>query len=199
MRIKDILINGNEGGLDHTSLSPLQKITLRFVVIGLIFYGVAAIEGMLMRGQEIKPLPFIDDSHFFAIMTAHPIVGIFGSTYLIVFGAFLFLVPYLMKKPIFSVKLANFTWIIMTIGTVLVWLSGFIYHYAPLYTVYWPLPVDFNQFSVAGATMFVVGLAFIMIGTLAFIVNIYGTVFYTPKGQKKQPIKPLLMSAFGID
>ena len=199
MSIKDILINGNNGGLDHEGLSPLQKITLRFVVVGLIFYGVAAIEGMLMRGQEITPLPFIDDSHFFAIMTVHPIVGIFGSTYLLVFGAFLFLVPYLMKKPIFSIGLANFTWVIMSVGTVLVWLSGFVYHYAPLYTIYWPLPADFTQFSVVGAVMFVVGIAFIMIGTLAFIVNIYGTVFYTPKGQKKQPIKPLLMSAFGID
>ncbi|HHG73543.1 MAG TPA: cbb3-type cytochrome c oxidase subunit I, partial [Persephonella sp.] len=124
MSIKDILINGNNGGLDHEGLSPLQKITLRFVVVGLIFYGVAAIEGMLMRGQEITPLPFIDDSHFFAIMTVHPIVGIFGSTYLLVFGAFLFLVPYLMKKPIFSIGLANFTWVIMSVGTVLVWLSG---------------------------------------------------------------------------
>ncbi|NPA17138.1 cbb3-type cytochrome c oxidase subunit I [Persephonella sp.] len=199
MGIKELLINGHQGGLDHTGLSPLQKVTLRFVVIGLIFYGVAAIEGMIMRGHEITPLPLMTDEHFFAIMTAHPIVGIFGSTYLLVFGAFTFLVPYLMKKPLFSIKLANFTWGIMTAGTVLVWLSGFIFHYAPLYTIYWPLPVDFQQFSVAGATMFVIGIAFIMIGTLGFIFNTYATVFYTPKGQKKQPIKPLLMSAFGID
>ncbi|WP_457640260.1 cbb3-type cytochrome c oxidase subunit I [Persephonella sp.] len=199
MSIKELLINGHEGGLDHTGLSPLQKVTLRFVVVGLIFYGVAAIEGMIMRAHEIKPIPMLSDEHFFAIMTAHPIVGIFGSTYLLVFGAFTFLVPYLMKKPLFSIKIANFTWLIMAIGTVLVWLSGFIFHYAPLYTIYWPLPVDFQQFSVAGAIMFVLGVAFIMIGTLAFIFNTYATVFYTPKGQKKQPIKPLLMSAFGID
>ncbi len=199
MNIKELLINGNNGGLDHSGLSPLQKVTLRFVVIGLIFYGVAAIEGMIMRVHEIKPVPLLSDEHFFAIMTAHPIVGIFGSTYLIVFGAFTFLVPYLMKKPVFSIKIANFTWGIMTLGTVLVWLSGFIYHYAPLYTIYWPLPVDFSQFHIAGGIIFVIGVALIMIGTLAFIVNTYATVFYTPKGQKKQPIKPLLMSAFGID
>ncbi|ACO03049.1 MAG TPA: cbb3-type cytochrome c oxidase subunit I [Persephonella sp.] len=199
MSIKDILLKGYSGGLNHEGLSPLQKVTLRFVVIGLLFYGVAAIEGMIMRGYAVKPLPLIDESHYFSIMTAHPIVGIFGSTYLLVFGSFTFLVPYLMKKPIFSIKLANFTWLIMTVGTVLVWLSGFIYHYAPLYTIYWPLPVDFTQFSVAGGFMFVLGVAFIMIGTLAFIFNTYATVFHTPKGQKKQPVKPLLMSAFGID
>ena len=199
MSIKELLLQGNEGGLDTSSLTPIQKITLRTVIVGLLFYGLAALEGMIMRAHEVKPLPMIDESHFFAIMTVHPIVGIFGSTYLIVFGAFTFLVPYLMKKPLFSVKLANWTWITIATGTILAWLAGFIYHYAPLYTIYWPLPVDFSQFKIAGGFMFVLGVALIMIGTLMFIFNIYATVFYTPKGQKKQPIKPLLMSAFGID
>ena len=199
MSIKELLINGNEGGLDTKSLTPIQKITLRTVIVGLLFYGLAALEGMIMRAHEVKPLPMIDEGHFFAIMTVHPIVGIFGSTYLIVFGAFTFLVPYLMKKPLFSVKLANYTWMTVAGGTLLAWLAGFIFHYAPLYTIYWPLPVDFSQFKVVGAFMFVLGVALIMIGTLMFIFNIYATVFYTPKGAKKQPLKPLLMSAFGID
>ncbi|WP_200762913.1 cbb3-type cytochrome c oxidase subunit I [Nitrosophilus alvini] len=199
MSLIKAIINGNEGGLKYDGLTPLQKVTLRTVIVGLLFYGLATIEGMMMRAQQIKPLPMIDDSHFFSIMTVHPIIGIFGSTYLIVFGAFIFLVPYLMKKPLFSIKLANWTWISIAVGAILSWLAGFVYHYAPLYTIYWPLPVDFSQFRPIGGFMFIMGIALIMIGTLMFIFNVYATVFHTPKGQKKQPIKPLLMSAFGID
>ena len=87
----------------------MQKLTLRFVVVGLIYFGFVVIEGMLMRLYEVKPLPFITEPQFFAILTAHPLVGIFGSTYSIVFGAFLFLVPFLMKKPLWSIKLGNWT------------------------------------------------------------------------------------------
>ena len=94
------LINGEEGLFKSDTLTQMQKQTLRFVVVGLIYFGFVIIEGMLMRLYEVKPLPFISESQFFAILTAHPLVGIFGSTYLIVCGAFLFLVPFLMKKPL---------------------------------------------------------------------------------------------------
>ncbi len=110
MSFINTLINGHEGGLKHEGMTPMQKIALRFVVLGVLYYGLATIEGMMMRVVEITPLPLIDDAHFFAIMTVHPMVGIFGSTYMIVFGAFLFLVPFLMKKPIFSLKMANASW-----------------------------------------------------------------------------------------
>ena len=110
------LINGEEGLFRSETLTPMQKMTLRFVVVGLIYFGFAVIEGMLMRLYEVKPLPFITESQFFAILTAHPLVGIFGSTYSIVFGAFLFLVPYLMKKPLWSIKLGNWTLILIAVG-----------------------------------------------------------------------------------
>jgi hypothetical protein len=58
----------------------MQKITLRFVVIGLIYYGFAVIEGMIMRIYEVKPFAGIEPKQVLAIMTAHPPVGIFGST-----------------------------------------------------------------------------------------------------------------------
>jgi len=111
------LINGHEGGLKHEGMTPMQKIAMRFVVVGLLYYGLAALEGMIMRLYEIKPLPFIDETHFFSIMTVHPMVGIFGSSYMIVFGAFLFLTPFLMKKPIYSLKMANYSWIFIGGGT----------------------------------------------------------------------------------
>lgn len=193
------LINGNEGGLKADTLTPTQKVTLRAVIMGILYYGLSALEGMLMRAHAITPLPIFNDSHYFSVMTVHPIVGIFGSTYLVVFGAFTFLVPYLMKKPLYSVKLANFTWMIIAIGVLMSWLGGFLFHYSPLYTLYWPLPVDFEQFNAIGGLVFIVGIALIMIGTLGFIYNIFATVFYTEEGHEKRPLKPLIISGLGID
>ncbi len=192
------LIEGHEGGLKTETMTPMQKIAMRFVVIGLLYYGLAALEGMIMRVYEVKPLPFIDESHFFSIMTVHPMVGIFGSSYMIVFGAFLFLTPYLMNKPIYSLKLANLSWITIAGGTLIMWTAGFLFSYAPLYTLYWPLPADMSQFRAIGGIVYIVGVVGIMIGTFAYTYNIFKTIVYTPKGWEKQPSMALMKSALGI-
>jgi cytochrome c oxidase subunit 1 len=192
------LMNGEQGLFKPESLTRMQKNTLRFVVIGLLYYGFAVIEGMIMRIYEVQPIPGVEPKQFFAIMTAHPLVGIFGSTYSIVFGAFLFLVPYLMKKPLWSIRLASWTCVLLGVGTIVMWSAGFISHYAPLYTLYWPLPADFKQFSVWGGTFFIVGIALIMLGTIFFVINIFKTIVYTPAGWQKQPAGALLGSALGV-
>ncbi len=192
------LIKGEQGLFKSNSLTSMQKITLRFVVVGLLFYGFAVIEGMIMRIYEVQPIPGINTDQFFAILTAHPLVGIFGSTYSIVFGAFLFLVPFLMKKPLWSIKLANWTFLLITFGTLTFWGAGFISHYAPLYTLYWPLPADFSQFSPLGGAIFIIGIALVMVGAVFFVINIFKTIAYTPEGWEKQPSKALLASAIGL-
>ncbi len=194
------LINGTN--FDHKSLNALQKVTLRAVVMSFLFFGLVAIEGMIMRlVQAHAPIPnqFYHSEHYFSIMTVHPIVGIFGSTYQLVFAAFMFLVPFLTKKPLYSVKLANYVWLLITIGTALAWLSAFFTHYAPLYTLYWPLPADTEQFNIIGGIVFIIGVALIMIGTLGFIYNIYATIFARVGVHKDKTTKELLISGFGID
>ncbi len=202
MGIMKNLINGTD--FDHTQLNALQKVTLRAVVMSFLFYGLVAAEGMIMRLVQTgpsSPLPemFSKPDHYFSIMTVHPIVGIFGSTYQLVFAAFMFLVPYLTKKPLYSVKLANYVWLLITIGTALAWLAAFFTHYAPLYTLYWPLPADTQQFSTIGGIVFIVGIALIMLGTLGFIYNIYATIFARVGIHKNKTTKELLISGFGID
>ncbi|MDD4504902.1 MAG: cbb3-type cytochrome c oxidase subunit I [Sulfurospirillaceae bacterium] len=196
------LVHGADNQFDHKSLNALQKVTLRAVVVAFLFYGLAAIEGMIMRMAAITPsIPPVNGSvdHYFAIMTVHPIVGIFGSTYQLVFGAFLFLIPFLTKKPLYSIKLANAVWILITVGTITSWLASFIYNYAPLYTLYWPLPADTTQFKAIGGVMFIVGVALIMVGTLGFIYDVYATVFSKVGVHKDKTTKELLISGFGID
>ncbi len=191
-------MNGEEGHFKSATLTPMQKLTLRFVVVGLIYFGFVVIEGMIMRLYQVTPLSYITEPQYFAILTAHPLVGIFGSTYSIVCGAFLFLVPFLMKKPLWSIKLGNWTFVLIAAGTFIFWFAGFVSHYSPLYTLYWPLPADFSQFSVWGGTFFIVGIAIVMVGTAFFIINIFKTITYTPEGWDKQPAGALLKSALGI-
>ena len=197
MSFKDTFLVGEQGLFKPESLTPMQKLLLKFVVVGLIYYGFAVIEGMIMRIYQIEPIAAIADYQYFAILTAHPLVGIFGSTYSIVFGAFLFVVPFMMKKPLWSYKLGCWTFWLITIGTLTFWLSGFISHYAPLYTLYWPLPVDFTQFSVGGGIFFIMGIALVMLGAVFFVINIFMTIGYTPDGWEKQPSGALMASALG--
>ncbi|MFH0989378.1 MAG: cbb3-type cytochrome c oxidase subunit I [bacterium] len=192
------LKNGEQGLFRSDALTPMQKLTLRFVVIGLVYYGLVVIEGMIMRVHLVTPVPTVGTSQYFAIMTAHPLVGIFGSTYSIVFGAFLFLVPFLMKKPLWSIRLAQWTWIFIALGTFVFWGAGFLSHYAPLYTLYWPLPADFTQFSALGGAVFILGIALVMVGTFSFVINVFKTITYTPAGWQKQPGGAMLSSALGI-
>jgi cytochrome c oxidase subunit I len=109
MSFAPTLVDGHQRLFKPNTLTPMQKMILRFVVVGLVYCAFAVIEGMIMRLYEITPLPQIQPQQVFGIMTAHPLVGIFGSTYSIVFGAFLILVPFLMKKPLWSIRMANWT------------------------------------------------------------------------------------------
>lgn len=195
MSLATKLVNGNKGKFDAGTLTPMQKLTLRFVLVGLVHYGFAAMEGMLMRIYQVEPIELIDTKQYFGILTAHPLVGIFGSTYLIVFGAFLFLVPFLLKKPLWSFRLATWAWGLITFGVATFWLDGFISHYAPLC---WPLPADFKQFSPVSGAIFIVGIALIMVGTLLFVVNIFATLLYTPAGAPQVDKGATLLDGLGF-
>ena len=192
------LVHGEQESFKPATLTPMQKMILRFVVVGLVYYAFAVIEGMIMRLYQVTPIPMVPAQQYFGILTAHPLVGIFGSTYSIVFGAFLFLVPFLMKKPLWSIPMANWTCGLIAVGTFTFWFAGFLTEYAPLYTLYWPLPADFTQFSVWGGTFFIVGIALVMVGTVFFVINIFKTISYTPQGWDRQPAGALIASALGI-
>ena len=166
MNYKDTLLKGTEGLFKPDGLTPMQKLALRFVVVGILYYGIVVIEGMIMRIYQIEPIPIFDSEHYFSILTAHPLVGIFGSSYSIVFGAFLFLVPYFMKKPLWSIKLGNWTFLLVTAGTFIFWFSDFLSHFAPLYTLYWPLPADFTQFNPSSGAVFFIVISIMMVGAV---------------------------------
>ena len=43
MSFKDTFMNGEQGLFKAASLTPMQKLILRFVVVGLVFFGIAVI------------------------------------------------------------------------------------------------------------------------------------------------------------
>jgi cytochrome c oxidase subunit 1 len=180
--------------LDASRLTPLQRVALRFAVISLLFYGLCIMEGMIMRGHQID-FDLMEADHYFALMGAHPMVGIFGSSFMLVFGAFYFLVPTLMKKSLYSQKLAEINWMTMAAGVLTVWLAGFLFRYGALYTNYWPLPV--TEFKPIALLVFATGNIMIMTGVVIFCYNIFATVFH--RRDTEEPVGPLLMSAVGID
>ncbi len=179
--------------------TSVERITLRYELLALGALAVAGIEGMLLRTQLLN-VPLVSDEHWYAILTAHPLVGIYGWAYLAVLGAFTYLVPKLLNKPLYSPRLATATLWVMVIGLALAWSAGFFLHFGALYTVYWPLPVE--RFPAVSVTMYAVGLALIEIGVLMFVANIAATVIRRPKaerGPRARPTFAVLLAAFGLD
>lgn len=193
----------------------LEKWTLRYAVAGLIWLMVNAFEGALMRAILVDPASIhgletaitvlrpagVDPSTtqtFYSMMTAHPIVGIYGFAYLSVMGAFYFLVPLLLKREIRHRKLIAANFWLQNIGVFLAWGAGFFLMFNSLYTLYWPLPVSFDRVPLVGSLVFAVGAAVIMVNILLFAFNIFSTVAgkASPDGYG---FGDLLRSTLGID
>lgn len=186
----------------------LQVLSLRYAVVAVLFLGLAGIEGMLMRVQLsnislniplLLSIPMTTD-HYYAMLTAHPIIGAYGWAYLAVIAAFYYLVPTLLKKQLYSIRLANCHMWMHVFGLVTVWCSGFFLKFGSLYTVYWPLPVA--RFAPTSVVVFAVGLALVELSVLLFVFNIFTTILRRsgsdslPKGVTTLS---LLMTSFGID
>lgn len=175
-------------------LTPLQKVTLRFVVIALLFYGLATLEGMMMRAA-LANMPLLQPDHFYAVLNAHPIVGIFGYSFMLVMGAFSFLVPTLLKKDLYSVRAAEWTWRLMAAGVLTVWLSSVLFSHSALYTNYWPLPVTASR--PVGLLVYATGMLTVMTAILLFCFNLFATVFH--RRPEDKPFSALLVSSLGLD
>ncbi len=192
----------------------IEKWTLRFAVVALIFLAMTGFEGILMRTQMAAPEALagfertlnavrITDPEptqaelFYGMMTVHPIVGIYGFAYMAVMGAFYFLVPYLLKKEIRHKKLVPITFWLQTGGVLLCWLSGFFGLFNSLYTLYWPLPVSFDRVPLVGTIPFTIGAAVIMVNILLFSFNTFSTVL-SKSNPQSYTIWQFLRAAFGI-
>ena len=197
-----------------TKLGTMEKWTLRFAVVALLFLALSGFEGMLMRTQlyDVDSLhgmeAFLNNLRpgdiepttaelYYAMLTAHPVVGIYGFVYMAVFGAFYFLVPYLINKPVKHPKLVVTNFWLQIIGVMVCWASGFFGLFNAMYTLYWPLPVAFDRVPVLGSIFFMLGAAAIMVNILLFSYNIFKTVL-SKNGEGSYTLGQFLRAAFGI-
>ncbi len=197
-----------------TQLGWTEKWTLRFAVLALLFLALSGFEGMLMRTQlydrdalhgmeaalnTIRPgvaTPSTEELYY-SMLTAHPIVGVYGFIYMAVFGAFYFLVPYLLDKPIRHKKLVVTNFWLQIVGVMICWGAGFFGLFNSLYTLYWPLPVTYDRVPMLGSIFFMVGAAIIMVNILIFAYNIFKTVL-SKSDSRSYSFFQFLRSAFGI-
>jgi cytochrome c oxidase subunit 1 len=195
-------------------LGWMEKWTLRFAVVALLFLALSGFEGMLMRTQQydvdaLRGMESVLDSIrpgtqtpsqaelYYSMMTAHPIVGIYGFVYMAVMGAFYFLVPYLLGKQIRHKKLVWINFFLQPIGVLVCWGAGFFGLFNSLYTLYWPLPVSYDRVPVWGSVFFSVGAAVIMVNILLFAYNLFSTVL-SKSNPQSYSMWQFLRSAFGI-
>jgi len=186
----------------------LQVLSLRYAVVAIVFLALAGIEGMFMRTQlsnisvnvpGVITIPMTPE-HYYAMLTAHPLVGAYGWAYLAVFAAFYFLVPTLTKKPLYSMRLANGHMWMHIVGLLTVWSAGYFLRFGSLYTVYWPLPVV--RFPPVSVVAFAVGLALVELSVLCFIFNLFATILMRSEASplpKGVALHSLLMASFGLD
>ncbi|NLE77119.1 MAG: cbb3-type cytochrome c oxidase subunit I, partial [Chloroflexi bacterium] len=192
-----------------------EKWTLRFAVVGLLFLALSGFEGMLMRTQLLAPEALAgmeallnnvrpvsgDVSHaelFYAMLTAHPVVGIYGFAYMCVMGAFYFLVPFLLNKPIRHKKLVPVNFFVQIVGVMTCWAAGFFGLFNALYTLYWPLPVAYDRVPLVGSVVFALGLVLIEANILIFAFNLFSTVL-SKSNPHAYSFGQFLRAAFGID
>lgn len=178
------------------------KWAIRFVLASLGLLLLTSIEGMMMRMQLINQT-FMTPEHYYSVMTAHPIVGIYGYAYMAVMGAFYFLMPYLLKTEIYSKRLVAVNFWLQSIGVLVAWAACFFTDFNSLYTLYWPLPVWFSRISNLGAVIFILGVAVALFNVLLFSYNIFATLI------KRKPVEgetsklykfsDYLKAAFGLD
>jgi cytochrome c oxidase subunit 1 len=180
-------------------MGPREKLVLRYVLAAVFWLGVAGFEGILMRFRLTGLLAEIyEPLHFYSVMTVHPYVGIYGWAYMAVMGAFYYLVPLILKKEIYSDRLAKLSFWLMIFGVLITWLSGFVFKFAALYTLYWPLPID--RFPPISVFVFSIGTLLIFISVLAFFFNMFATIFLV--GREGGPgfvAKELLTLSFNLD
>jgi cytochrome c oxidase subunit 1 len=193
--------------MEKTSMK-LEVLSLRYAVVAIAFLGLAGIEGLIMRTQlsnlsydvpGLFSVPMAPE-HFYSLLTAHPLVGAYGWAYLAVFAAFYYLVPTLLKKPLYSIRLANAHMWMHIVGLLTVWSAGFFLKFGSLYTIYWPLPVA--RFSPISVVVFAVGLALVELSVLCFIFNIFATVLTRRAGSTVSrgiALRSLLVASFGLD
>ncbi len=153
---------------------------LRFMIIGVAFYGMSTFEGPLMSIRAVNSL-----SHYTDWTIGHVHSGALGWVGFITFGALYYMVPVLWgRKEIYSLKLVNIHLWVATIGIVFyitaMWISGIMQGLMwRSYDEMGILEYSFVETVMAMHPFYVIralGGALYLIGALIMVYNFYRTI-----------------------
>ncbi len=90
--------------------------SLKFTVLALAFYGLATFEGPMLAIKSVNVL-----SHFTEWTVGHVHSGALGWNAFVTFGALYYLVPTIAGRPLYSLRLANWHFV-LAIGGVMIYI-----------------------------------------------------------------------------
>ena len=172
------MINGImslSGAWDKLRTDPV----LRMLVVSVAFYGMSTFEGPLMSVKAVNAL-----SHYTDWGIGHVHSGSLGWVGFVSFGALYCLIPWVWRRPLYSLKLVNWHFWIATIGIVFyisaMWVAGIMQ--GLMWRAYTPqgfLEYSFIETTEALHPEYLIraaGGGLFLIGALIMVYNIYRTI-----------------------
>ncbi len=134
------MINGLltlRGAWDKVRTDPV----LKFFVVAITGYGMATFEGPMLSLKNINAI-----AHFSDWIIAHVHVGALAWNGFLAFGMIYWLVPRLVKKDLYSIKLANVHFWVGTLGVIM--------YALPLYVAGFTQAAMWKQFNPDGSLVY---------------------------------------------
>ncbi len=157
-----------------------QDPVLKFMATAVTFYGMATFEGPLLSIKSVSGI-----AHYTDWIVGHVHSGTIGWNIMMVAGILYFLIPKILKTKLYSIKLANLHFWLTTFGLILyiisMWVAGI------TQGLMWRavdeagklVYPDFVETVVRIVPMYwvrAIGGAFVLIGYLAMMYNLYKTM-----------------------
>lgn len=159
----------------------LSDLTLMFIVAAIIYFLIAGSLAILMRVIQSDVNVMQNQSQtfglFYASLTAHGQLMFFGFASMLTVGISYYLISKFAKKPLYSMKLASWSFALLNAGAIFLIISGLMFFGAGWYNL---MPLTFmpgnNGWSTLSSVIFLVADAMIAIALTLFSINILATV-----------------------
>jgi heme/copper-type cytochrome/quinol oxidase subunit 1 len=159
----------------------VSDLTMMFIVAAVIYFLVAGSLAIVMRLIQAN-LDILNNQSqtsglFYASLTVHGQVMFFGFAVMLTLGISYYLISKFAKKPLFSMKLAIWSFSTLNAGAIMIIVAGSMFFGAGWYDL---MPLTFHPgnggWSTLSSVVFVTGDALIGVSLTLFSINIIGTV-----------------------
>lgn len=172
-----------------------ESAPIRFIVMGNIFYLITSVQGSLMALRNVAEITSKTDW-----IIGHSHVALYGAfTYFLIAGIY-YVTPVMFKKPLWSKRLADWSFTLNILGSVpfmlSLWIGGYI---QGLMWSSWAIGNTYAEYqsnlsrlpfleTVAAMhpwwALRSLGGIFVLMGTALFVVNIFNTIMLKPREER---------------